>query len=204
MLSSKGSRNCYCSSSSVQGTRSLRMKMLPQSNNHVYRKRDDTEPKPQEDGARDGREVATSPGPAGAPRPGRGRKDPPLGPLERVGFWDPLTSDAWSPDWGKVGSWSFNPRYLWSFITTSSTSTHLKPIYRAEKNHSMRISKWKLHCRDTPVGETPKHVFIYRVCKHQPCKSKASALRCLGTRTSPQCCHLFPVSDTSHEILSRS
>ena len=61
-----------------------------------YRKRDtDTEEQPHEDGGRDGREAATSPGTPGAPDDGRGRRDPPLEFPEEV---QPcLVSDFWSP-----------------------------------------------------------------------------------------------------------
>ena len=47
---------------------------------------------PHEDGDRDGRDVATSPGMPGAPAPGRGRKDHPPEPPERAQpahFWPP-------------------------------------------------------------------------------------------------------------------
>ena len=37
------------------------------------------------------------------PEAGRGGKDPPLEPLEGAGPRDPLTSDVWSPGWGRVG-----------------------------------------------------------------------------------------------------
>ena len=57
----------------------------------------DTEETPGEDGARDGREVITSPGTPGAQKTGRGRKDPSLEPLEGAQHWGTLTSDVWSP-----------------------------------------------------------------------------------------------------------
>ena len=41
------------------------------------------------------------------PEAGRGRKDPPLEPLEGAQPWDPLTSDTWSPGWGSVGACGF-------------------------------------------------------------------------------------------------
>ena len=57
----------------------------------------DTEEKPREDRGRDGRGAATSPGTPGGPEAGRGRKDPPLEPLEGAQPRDTLTSDVWSP-----------------------------------------------------------------------------------------------------------
>ena len=61
----------------------------------------DTEEKPHEDGGRDGREAATSPGPPETPRSWRRQEGPSLEPLEGAGSWDPLTSDVWSPGWGR-------------------------------------------------------------------------------------------------------
>ena len=57
----------------------------------------DRKEKPQGDGGRDGRDVATSLGMPGAPGAGRGGKAPPLAPVEGAGPWDTWTSDAWSP-----------------------------------------------------------------------------------------------------------
>ena len=42
----------------------------------------DTKEKSREEGGRDGRDAAMSPGTPGAPEAGRGRKDPPLEALE--------------------------------------------------------------------------------------------------------------------------
>ena len=78
------------------------------------RRRDtDTEEKPCEDGGRDGRDVATSPGMPGAP--GRGRKDPPLEPLEGAGPWDALISDFWSPGLGEDKYLLFKPP-VWGIL----------------------------------------------------------------------------------------
>ena len=41
------------------------------------------------------------------PEAGRGRKDPPLEPLEGAWPWDTLTSDVWSPGWGRMDSCGF-------------------------------------------------------------------------------------------------
>ena len=49
----------------------------------------DTEEKPHEDGGRDGREAATSPGTPGAPEAERGRRDPPLEPPRGAQPCDP-------------------------------------------------------------------------------------------------------------------
>lgn len=43
------------------------------------------------------------------PEAGRGRKDPPLEPLEGAQPWDPLTSHVWSPGWGRMDVCCFNP-----------------------------------------------------------------------------------------------
>ena len=59
-----------------------------------HKSRHRLEEKPREDGGRDGREAAP------IPEAGRGRKDPPLEPLEGAWPWDPLTSDVWFPGLG--------------------------------------------------------------------------------------------------------
>ena len=69
----------------------------------------DTEEKPWEDRGSDWREVATSPGLPGAPKSWKSRKDPPLEPLEGAWPWDPLTSDVWSPGWGRMDAPGFKP-----------------------------------------------------------------------------------------------
>ena len=51
---------------------------------------------------RDGREAATSPGTPGAPRSWKRQEGPSLEPLEGAQPWDTLTSDTWSPGWGRV------------------------------------------------------------------------------------------------------
>ena len=41
------------------------------------------------------------------PEAERGRKDPPLEPLDRAQPWDPLSSDVWSPGLGEDGYLAF-------------------------------------------------------------------------------------------------
>lgn len=67
----------------------------------------DAEDKPREDGGRDGRGAATSPGTPGAPEAGRGRKDPPVELLEGAQSCPAWISDHWSTKLGKDEfSWS--------------------------------------------------------------------------------------------------
>ena len=53
------------------------------------------------------------------PEAGRGGKDPPLEPLEGVRPWDTLTSDVWSPGWGRVDARGFHPPGLQSFAAAT-------------------------------------------------------------------------------------
>ena len=52
-----------------------------------------------------------------SPEAGRGGKDPPLEPPEGARPWDTLTSDVWSPGWGRMQVCGFKPSSLGSFVT---------------------------------------------------------------------------------------
>ena len=46
------------------------------------------------------------------PEAGRGGKDPPLQPPEGAQPWDTLTSDVWSPGWGRMDVFGFKPQFV--------------------------------------------------------------------------------------------
>lgn len=53
-----------------------------------------------------------SQGPLEPPEAGRGRKDLPLEPLEGTWPWDPLTSNVWSPGWGRMDGFDLSPQFV--------------------------------------------------------------------------------------------
>lgn len=75
----------------------------------------DTEEKPHVDGCRIGRHAATSPETPGAPKAGRGRKDPLLAPLEGARLCPTCSGPALPgcrtsglQSWGRMHPWDFN------------------------------------------------------------------------------------------------
>lgn len=67
-----------------------------------YRKEEDTERRPCEDGGRGWRDAATSPEAPGTPRSGRGRKDPLLEPPEGAWPCGTLISDPDLQNWERI------------------------------------------------------------------------------------------------------
>ena len=53
------------------------------------------------------------------PEAGRGRKDPPLETLEGPQPWDTLTSDIWSPGWGRLNFPCFKLPCFWYFVAAA-------------------------------------------------------------------------------------
>ena len=62
------------------------------------------------------------------PEAGRGGKDPPLEPLEGLRPRDTLTSDVWSPGWGRINISCVKPLGLWSLLQQQETDTPPKRI----------------------------------------------------------------------------
>ena len=160
MPCSKGSRNCHGFRSCVPGTRSSWMKTLPKSHNKwASNRRDDTEEKPHGDGGRDGREAAASPGPPGAPTSWM-RQEGASPEASEAWPWDPLTSDVWSPGWGRVDACGSNPHGVWSLTQPHKTNLQSKDS-RSQMYHQFHENQMQNYIAETHLsGVTKKEVTI--------------------------------------------